>query len=32
MSNRDQRAQAQTDTATALLSVYRALGGGRAAQ
>jgi outer membrane protein, multidrug efflux system len=28
LSNRDQLAQAQTDTATALVSVYRALGGG----
>jgi len=26
-SNRDQLAQAQTDTATALVSVYQALGG-----
>jgi outer membrane protein, multidrug efflux system len=31
LSNRDQLAQAQTDTATALVSVYRALGGGWAA-
>jgi outer membrane protein, multidrug efflux system len=32
LNNRDQLAQAQTDTATALVSVYRALGGGWAAQ
>jgi outer membrane protein, multidrug efflux system len=32
LSKRDQLAQAQTDTVTALLSVYRALGGGWAAQ
>jgi outer membrane protein, multidrug efflux system len=32
LSNRDQLAQAQTDTATALVSVYRALGGGWAGQ
>jgi multidrug efflux system outer membrane protein len=31
LSNRDQLAQAQTDTATALVSVYRALGAGWAA-
>jgi outer membrane protein, multidrug efflux system len=31
LSNRDQLAQAQTDTATALVSVYRALGRGWAA-
>jgi outer membrane protein, multidrug efflux system len=28
LNNRDQLAQAQTDTATTLVSVYRALGGG----
>ncbi|MEO5661024.1 MAG: hypothetical protein ABIQ90_14700 [Polaromonas sp.] len=28
LSNRDQLAQAQSDTATALVGVYRALGGG----
>ena len=31
LSNRDQLAQAQSDTATALVGVYRALGGGWAA-
>jgi multidrug efflux system outer membrane protein len=31
LTNRDQLVQAQTDTATALVSVYRALGGGWAA-
>jgi outer membrane protein, multidrug efflux system len=31
LSNRDQLAQAQTDTATVLVSVYQALGGGWAA-
>jgi outer membrane protein, multidrug efflux system len=31
LSNRDQLAQAQTGTATALVSVYRALSGGWAA-
>jgi outer membrane protein TolC len=31
LSHRDQLAQAQTDTATALVSVYQALGGGWAA-
>jgi outer membrane protein, multidrug efflux system len=28
LTNRDQLVQAQSDTATALVSVYRALGGG----
>jgi outer membrane protein, multidrug efflux system len=31
LNNRDQLAQAQTNTATALISVYQALGGGWAA-